>query len=230
MSEDKPGTDKPTTASVGDAANPTAPPPPPPKAAAPVVKPAATAAAKPAAPAAPPKPAPVAWESELVTGLKRQYGSGIRDASIYLKDKYLVIDKSIIFDVLIRVVRRRAVRLLRGHHCSALAEARRAVRRGLHPVLLREERTHPGGDDDQRWRESAECVQPLADSRLAGARGLRHVWDRVHRASRTKAHPAAGGMDRAIRCARITASASRTSNGYSRTSESRADNEHNVLK
>jgi NADH-quinone oxidoreductase subunit C len=103
MSEDKPGTDKPTTASVGHAANPTAPPPPPPKAAAPVVKPAATAAAKPAAPAAPPKPAPVQWESELVTGLKRQYGSGIRDASIYLKDKYLVIDKSIIFDVLIRL-------------------------------------------------------------------------------------------------------------------------------
>ena len=103
MSEDKPGTDKPTAASVGDAANPTAPPPPPPKSAAPVVKPAATAAAKPAAPAAPPKPAPVAWESELVTGLKRQYGSGIRDASIYLKDKYLVIDKSIIFDVLIRL-------------------------------------------------------------------------------------------------------------------------------
>lgn len=66
----------------------------------PAAKPAAPAAAKPAAPAAPPKPTPVAWESELVAGLKRQYGSGIREASIYLKDKYLVVDKSIVFEVL----------------------------------------------------------------------------------------------------------------------------------
>ena len=69
----------------------------------PAAKPAAPAAAKPAAPAAPPKPTPVAWESELVAGLKRQYGSGIREASIYLKDKYLVVDKSIVFDVLNRM-------------------------------------------------------------------------------------------------------------------------------
>lgn len=63
-----------------------------------VAKPAA--AAKPVAPAAPPKPVPVAWESELVAVLKRQYGSGIREASVYLKDKYLVVDQSIVFDVL----------------------------------------------------------------------------------------------------------------------------------
>ena len=64
------------------------------------VKPAVAAPAKPAAPPAPPKPAPIAWESELVAALKRQYGSGIREAAIYLKDKYLVVDKSIVFDVL----------------------------------------------------------------------------------------------------------------------------------
>jgi NADH-quinone oxidoreductase subunit C len=63
-------------------------------------KPAAPAAAKPAAPPAPPKPAPIAWESELVATLKRQYGSGIREAAIYLRDKYLVVDPSIVFDVL----------------------------------------------------------------------------------------------------------------------------------
>jgi len=64
------------------------------------VKPVAAAAAKPAAPPAPLKPAPIPWESELVTALQRQYGSGIREAAIYLKDKYLVVDKSIVFDVL----------------------------------------------------------------------------------------------------------------------------------
>ena len=81
-------------------ADPSAPPPVP--AAAPA-KPAAPAAAKPAAPPAPAKPTPIAWQSELVTSLKSQYGSGIREASIYLKDKYLVVDKSIVFDVLTRM-------------------------------------------------------------------------------------------------------------------------------
>ena len=77
-------------------------PTPPVKPAVPAAAKAAApaAAAKPAAPAAPPKPAPIAWESPLVAALKRQYGSGIREAAIYLKDKYLVVDKSIVFDVL----------------------------------------------------------------------------------------------------------------------------------
>jgi NADH-quinone oxidoreductase subunit C len=65
-------------------------------------KPAAPAA-KPAAPAAPPKPAPKPWECELVSGLKRQYGSGVREASVYLKDQYLVVDKGIVFEVLKRM-------------------------------------------------------------------------------------------------------------------------------
>lgn len=103
MSEDKPGTDKPNGADVGDATA-TAAPPTSPKPAVPAAKPAATAApAKPAAPPAPPKPAPLAWESELVTSLKRQYGSGIREAAIYLKDKYLVVDKAIVFEILKRM-------------------------------------------------------------------------------------------------------------------------------
>ncbi len=71
-----------------------------PQAAPPPGKPAV---AKPAA--APPKPVPVAWEGELVASLKRQYGSGVREAAIYLKDKYLVVDSSIVFDVLNRMSR-----------------------------------------------------------------------------------------------------------------------------
>ncbi|HEY3929753.1 MAG TPA: NADH-quinone oxidoreductase subunit C [Candidatus Koribacter sp.] len=82
---------------VGD---PTPSPTPPVKPAVPAAAKPAAAVAKPAAPAAPPKPAPIAWESPLVAGLKRQYGSGIREAASYLKDKYLVVDKSIVFDVL----------------------------------------------------------------------------------------------------------------------------------
>ncbi len=71
-------------------------------------------AAKPAAPAAPPAvaakppapppkpagPTPTPWESELIADLKTRYGSGIREASVYLGQKYMVVDKSIVRDVL----------------------------------------------------------------------------------------------------------------------------------
>jgi NADH-quinone oxidoreductase subunit C len=62
-------------------------------------KPAAPAAA-PKPPVAPPKPAPLPWESELITGLQRQYGSGVREASIYLGQKYMVVDPSIAYELL----------------------------------------------------------------------------------------------------------------------------------
>ncbi len=51
-------------------------------------------------PVAPPKPAPLPWDSDLITGLKRQYGSGIREASIYLGQKYMVVDPSIAYELL----------------------------------------------------------------------------------------------------------------------------------
>ncbi len=63
----------------------------------------ATPAAAPKPPVAPPKPAgptPLPWESELITGLKRQYGSGIREASIYLGQKYMVVDPSVVYELL----------------------------------------------------------------------------------------------------------------------------------
>lgn len=66
-------------------------------------KPAAPPATKPAAPPAPPKPAPKPWECELVASLKRQYGTGIREAAVYLKDQYLVVDKGIVFEILKRM-------------------------------------------------------------------------------------------------------------------------------
>lgn len=82
------------------------------KAAAPATaKPAAPAAAKPAAPAAKPPaapakpagPVPEPWESELITRLRQQYGSGILEASSYLGQKYLVVDSSILPEILLRI-------------------------------------------------------------------------------------------------------------------------------
>jgi len=70
---------------------------------------AAPAAAKPAAPAAkpaPPKPEgpkPEPWQSELVYKLKAQYGSGIKEASTYVGQKYLVVDSSIAYEILLRM-------------------------------------------------------------------------------------------------------------------------------
>ncbi len=69
---------------------------------------AVPASAKPAPPAhaAPPKPAgpaPVPWESEMISDLRRLYGSGILEASVYLGQKYIVIDRSVAFDLLRRL-------------------------------------------------------------------------------------------------------------------------------
>lgn len=83
------------------------------QAAAAKAKPADAAAAKPAAPAAkpaakpaPPKPEgpkPLPWESELVRKLKAQYGSGMKEASTYVGQKYLVVDSSIAYEILLRM-------------------------------------------------------------------------------------------------------------------------------
>src|SRR5579864_8018304 len=56
-------------------------------------------AGAPAKPAAPPKatgPVPIPWESEMVTRLKQRYGSGIREASTYLGQNYMIVDSSLI--------------------------------------------------------------------------------------------------------------------------------------
>ncbi|MFZ0311286.1 MAG: NADH-quinone oxidoreductase subunit C [Candidatus Korobacteraceae bacterium] len=112
-----PSTTPAAAATSGPSAPPAAAPPAKPEAAA---KPAETAkpadaapatppaAAKPAAPVAkaPPKPEgpkPEPWDSELTRSLKSQYGSGIREASTYLGQKYIVVDSTIVHDILLRM-------------------------------------------------------------------------------------------------------------------------------
>jgi NADH-quinone oxidoreductase subunit C len=69
-----------------------------------VAKPAAAAAPKPpAAPAKPAGPVPEPWESEWVTQLRQQYGSGILEASRYLGQTYLVVDQTILPEILRRM-------------------------------------------------------------------------------------------------------------------------------
>ena len=61
---------------------------------------AAAPAAAHAAPAKPVGPAPVPWESPMVGTLKGQYGSGIREANTYLGQNYMVVEPSIVSEVL----------------------------------------------------------------------------------------------------------------------------------
>jgi NADH-quinone oxidoreductase subunit C len=63
-------------------------------------KAAGPAAHTPAAPAKPAGPVPVAWESAMVSKLKGQYGSGIREANTYLGQNYLVVEPSIVSELL----------------------------------------------------------------------------------------------------------------------------------
>jgi len=54
----------------------------------------------PGAPAKPAGPAPIPWDSPLVQTLKERYGSGIREANIYLGQNYMVVEPLILTEVL----------------------------------------------------------------------------------------------------------------------------------
>jgi NADH-quinone oxidoreductase subunit C len=54
----------------------------------------------PAAPAKPAGPAPLPWDSPMVATLKGQYGSGIRETNSYLGDNYMIVEPSIVSEVL----------------------------------------------------------------------------------------------------------------------------------
>src|SRR6266704_5008513 len=64
------------------------------------------AAEKPAASAAPPPPAkpagptPQPWQSEMVENFKGRFGSGVREASSYVGQNYMVVDASVVYQVL----------------------------------------------------------------------------------------------------------------------------------
>ncbi len=47
-----------------------------------------------------PVPTPVTWENEFVQGLKNAHGSGIREASTYLGQNYLIVDPSLLTEIL----------------------------------------------------------------------------------------------------------------------------------
>jgi NADH-quinone oxidoreductase subunit C len=58
------------------------------------------AAHAPAAPAKPAGPVPIPWDSPMVATLKGQYGSGICEANTYLGQNYMVLEPSIVSEVL----------------------------------------------------------------------------------------------------------------------------------
>lgn len=68
-----------------------------PKSAAPAGTPRAHTPPPPAKPAG---PAPIPWDSPMVKKLKTQFGSGIAEASMYLGQSYMVVDRSLIPDLL----------------------------------------------------------------------------------------------------------------------------------
>jgi NADH-quinone oxidoreductase subunit C len=77
-------------------------PPKPPETKPAAEKPAAPPAAKPtaAAPAKPAGPTPQPWESEMVAKFKGRFGSGVREACTYVGQPYLVVDASVVYQVL----------------------------------------------------------------------------------------------------------------------------------
>jgi NADH-quinone oxidoreductase subunit C len=58
------------------------------------------AAAAPAAPAKPAGPTPQPWQSQMVANFKGRFGSGVREASTYQGQNYMVVDASVVYQVL----------------------------------------------------------------------------------------------------------------------------------
>jgi NADH-quinone oxidoreductase subunit C len=54
----------------------------------------------PAAPVKPAGPAPIPWDSPMVATLQGQYGSGIREAVSYLGQNYMIVEASVVSEVL----------------------------------------------------------------------------------------------------------------------------------
>jgi hypothetical protein len=132
-------------------------------------KPAAPAAAKPAPPPKPEAPKPLPWDSELVRGLKSQYGSGIREACTYVGQKYLVVDSTLIYEILLRMREEQLFDYCVDITAVTLSQARRAIRRDLHPVLVPQQRTRSRQNANQGRRSGALGLRHLADGQLAGA-------------------------------------------------------------
>jgi len=63
-------------------------------------EPKSTAGHAPAVPAKPAGPVPIPWDSAMVGKLKGQYGSGIREANTYLGQNYMVVEPSIVSELL----------------------------------------------------------------------------------------------------------------------------------
>jgi NADH-quinone oxidoreductase subunit C len=62
--------------------------------------PAATAKPPAPPPAKPAVPTPQPWQSEIVANFKQRFGSGVREASTYQGQNYMIVDASVVYQVL----------------------------------------------------------------------------------------------------------------------------------
>ena len=164
----------------------------------------------------------------MISRLRAQHGSGLRETVTYLGQKYIVADPSLIPEMLQVLRDQEAVRLLRRHHRGTLSRPREAVRSGLDSVFLPPQRTHAS---QSHVSPTARRV-PSVGSIWPAANWLeREVFDMFgiefdgHPDMRRILMPEGG---RAIRCARTTASSSRTSAGCRRTWGSKAANDRST--
>ena len=74
------------------------------------------------------------WESDLARELKERFGDGITETSTYLGQNFIVAKPGAAIPLLEYLKLEVGFRLPRGHHRGGLAQARRSLRRRLHPL------------------------------------------------------------------------------------------------
>ena len=176
---------------------------------------AATAkpAPPPAAPASPPARPRSRGNRRWWPISSERFGSGVREASTYMGQNYMVVDASVVYRCC-----RSCATTKSFDYCvdiTAVHYPKRDEQFDMVWILYSFPR-------NERMRvktlikdgaAAPSVVAHLAHGQLAGARSVRHVRHRVRRPSRPAAHPAARTAGRATRCARTTASCSRTRSG-----------------
>ena len=131
----------------------------------------------------------------MVAKLKSQYGSGIREANTYLGQNYLVLEPSIVSELL-QILRDRE----QFDYCvdiTAVHYPQREKQFDLSGFLYsfpRNERIRVKTDDRGRRKHPQRSVD-LGNRQLAGARSVRHVWHPLRWASGFEAHPAARWLE-----------------------------------
>ena len=106
-----------------------------------------------------PRPTPTPWDSPMIAKFKGAYGSGIEPLT-YAGQNYMVVDRSLIPEILQVLRNEEQFDYCVDHHRGALPEAREAIRCGVGALFLCAQRAHPRDHANSRMAQPCPVLFP----------------------------------------------------------------------